>query len=155
MLDPPSLLTMARGLVRNAHLWPELADPPERTWDLMAASEDFEAWIVGWPPGGAIEWHDHGGAGGAVVVASGTLVEHAAEGSPADAARLRTTAIGVGEALLFGPRHVHDVVNAGTVPAVSVHVYAPRLKSMTYFDLDGGRLAPTRTVRYRFGQTLP
>ena len=34
-------------------------------------------------------------------------------------------------------------------PAISVHVYSPRLASMTHFDVVGGRLSPQRTVRYR------
>lgn len=29
---------------------------------------------------------------------------------------------------------MHDVVNLGDEPALSIHVYAPRLVSMTFYD---------------------
>ena len=38
----------------------------------------------------------------------------------------------------FGTRHLHRVTNVGPDPAVSLHVYAPRLTAMTnYHDVEG------------------
>jgi hypothetical protein len=44
---------------------------------------------------------------------------------------------------------VHDVVNVCPQPAVSLHVYGPRLDAMTYYRVDerSGRLVPDRTQR--------
>ena len=53
-----------------------------------------------------------------------------------------------------GP-HVHDLINIGDRPAISVHAYAPRLTAMTDYDVDNGRLVTGRTVRYRFGAAIP
>src|ERR1700722_15710177 len=53
---------------------------------------------------------------------------------------LRTSTIESGGTLRFGGRHVHDIVNAGDTPAISVHVYAPRLTSMTYYRIIEGAL---------------
>ena len=39
-----------------------------------------------------------------------------------------------GEVRSFGPRHVHDVINASVQPAVSVHAYSPPLMSMRRFE---------------------
>src|ERR1700677_3331260 len=69
------LLAMAEGMAVRARHWPGLAASTTRRWELLASSETFEAWVIGWPPGGTIELHDHGDSAGAVVVASGELVE--------------------------------------------------------------------------------
>ena len=44
---------------------------------------------------------------------------------------------------LFGPRHLHRVVNTDAVPAVSVHVYAPSLTEMTEYTRHGSLLHST------------
>lgn len=118
-----------------------------RCWELLCECAEFEAWAIGWPPGGSIELHDHGGALGAVVVASGELIE-----TRVCVRRGRVTsvvsAIGLGESLELGPDCVHDVVNNGASAAVSVHVYSPRLTRMTYYRVRGDGLDPVRTVGY-------
>ena len=80
-LDPSTLLAIARGLADSAQHWPGMGTPSHRVWDLMVASPDFEAWVIGWPPGGAIELHDHGESSGAVVVAQGGLLEVVVRGT--------------------------------------------------------------------------
>ena len=148
---PPDLLAMAEGFARSATGWPGMDDPVERCWRTIAVTDRFEAWVVGWPAGGAIELHDHGESSGAVVVVSGTLVERTvAEGDGSLVATSRPVA--AGGHVVFGPGHVHDLVNPGPGPALSVHVYGPRLRSMTYFASDDGRtLVPVRTEEYREG----
>ena len=73
----------------------------------------------------------------------GSLVE--TSGTPRSR-RLRLRTIHAGESVAFGPDHVHDIVNSGAVPAVSLHVYGPRLEAMTYYRIDeeSGRLLPDR-----------
>ncbi len=121
----------------------------------MAASSTVEAWAIAWPPGGAIELHDHGGSAGAVVVTAGELVETSIVTEPSGELAQRTTTIPAHRSISFAGRHVHDVVNAGAVPAISVHVYAPRLTSMTYYRLVEGALETGSTVRYLFGEAVP
>jgi predicted metal-dependent enzyme (double-stranded beta helix superfamily) len=142
---------MARGFAGSAMSWPGLDDPSERCWRTIAATDRFEAWVVAWPVGGNIELHDHGGSAGAVVIASGTLVETSVrpDGSELDAT---STAIHTGGHVVFGPRHIHDLVNHGPGPAVSVHVYSPALHAMTFFDWsDRHRLVAVNTEEYREG----
>jgi hypothetical protein len=126
-----------------------------RRWELVAASETFEAWIIGWPAGGVIALHDHGNSAGAVVVASGELVEtylaENVDGSFTSQVRRMPT----GSSWSMAGRYVHDVVNDAETPAVSVHVYAPRLTSMTHYRLNAGILSPERTVHYRLGDVVP
>jgi mannose-6-phosphate isomerase-like protein (cupin superfamily) len=151
-LDALGLVSIARGLARNVDLWPEMARPTRRMWDLMVATEDFEAWVIGWPPGGAIELHDHGPAAGALVVARGDLLETAVR-TGEGGLHTDLTVVPSGGSITFGPGHIHDVTNIGTEPAVSVHVYAPRLTAMTTYDIAGGRLEPGRTALYERGRS--
>jgi hypothetical protein len=46
-LDPATLLAIARGLADSALHWPGMGNPSHRVWDLMVASPDFEAWVIG------------------------------------------------------------------------------------------------------------
>jgi len=149
------LLALARGLTRNVGLWPEVFAPAERVWHRMVSSDDFEAWVIGWPPGGAIELHDHGDAAGVVVVASGELVQSAVTTGADGAVGTATTVLATGGSVTFGAGHVHDIVNMGVAPAVSVHVYAPRLTAMTFYRIARGRLVRDRTVRCEQGEATP
>jgi hypothetical protein len=151
---PDELLSIALDLAARAPSWPGMAQPTCRSWELMLASETVEAWVIAWPPGGSVELHDHGGSAGAVVVAQGELVETSVVVQPSGGVALRASTIGVGRSVGFGGHHVHDIVNAGAVPAISVHVYAPRLTSMTYYQLTEDGLEAGSTVRYRFGEAV-
>jgi len=142
-LGAGDLLTIAEGLATIAPRWAGMQRPRRRVWDLMAASESFEAWVIGWPTGARIDLHDHGPSAGAVVVASGELRETTPVEDGTGVGSWLTRVVTAGESVTFGPNYVHGLVNAGASVAVSVHVYSPRLTSMTYFDLVDGRL---RTV---------
>ncbi len=154
-LDRAELLAVAHGLAVSAPWWPGLAHPTRRCWSLLAASEFLEAWVISWPPGGSIELHDHGGSSGAVVVADGQLAETSVVDRRPGRIGTATSLLKVGASTAFGPEHVHDITNPGTRPAVSVHVYSPRLPAMTYYDLVGGRLGPGRSVPSRLGEAVP
>jgi hypothetical protein len=121
----------------------------------MVASDTFEAWVIAWPPGGAIELHDHGGSSGAIVVASGDLTETTVTEHPDRLANTETTVLRAGMSTTFATPYIHDLVNLGTVPAISVHAYSPRLTEMTHYDMADGRLVTGPTVRYRFGAAIP
>ena len=106
----------------------------ERRWLRLDATAHLEIWLLTWPPGSSTGWHDHDGSEGAFLTVRGALTET----SWADeAAHHRELAVGEGRS--FGRRHVHQVGNLGTDPALSVHVYSPALTSMNrYAVVDGG-----------------
>jgi hypothetical protein len=153
--DGDELLAMAQGLTPSARHWRGMVRLTTRRWELLAASATFEAWVIGWPPGGTIALHDHGDSAAAVAVAGGQLVETTVtdDGDGTVSTSARTMTAGAGWSM--ASHHVHDVVNNGSHPAVSVHVYAPRLTSMTHYRLDGGVLRTDRTVHYRLGDIVP
>jgi hypothetical protein len=139
------LVTIARKLAGSGRWDHDLENPTERCWKLLAASDSYEAWVIAWPSGGLIELHDHGDSAGAVVVSSGTLVEHAATMGTQGSVISKSSVLRTGIATTFGAGYVHDIVNLSDSPAISVHVYSPRLTSMTYYSVNGGRLVPGRT----------
>ncbi len=49
--------------------------PTERTYELLLATESYDAWLIHWPVGTGLEAHDHGGSTGAFAVVSGVLDE--------------------------------------------------------------------------------
>ncbi len=114
----------------------ELHGLTERRWVLLAVTDLFEAWAIGWPQEGAIQFHDHGPSSGALVVASGTLTETTVRSSARGATVTGTRTLGPGARRRFAPGYVHDLTNDGEEQAVSVHVYGPRLSTMSYYRLD-------------------
>ena len=58
---------------------------------------------------------------------------------------LETTDLKAGDGADFDARCVHDIVNVKNSLAVSVHVYAPRLRSMTYYAFGDGLLDRLQT----------
>lgn len=116
------------------HLHDPHASVRQRT-ELLATS-DLHAWLITWPPGSRSGWHDHGVAAGAFTTIAGRLTEYSFDGE-------RTVrSVGVHDSWAFNPQHVHDVRNLGPLPATSVHVYSPRLTTMTRYALDRDRLEP-------------
>jgi predicted metal-dependent enzyme (double-stranded beta helix superfamily) len=112
-----------------------------RGYTRLLASEWYEAWLVAWAPSGALDLHDHGGSAGAVHVLRGELSELYTD--LVDRHPLRPRTVGAGHDLLLPPTRVHEVWNAGPAVALSVHVYAPPISTMTFFDRN---LVPTSTV---------
>ena len=154
-MDSSQLLAIARELAHSAQRWPGMREPTRRVWALIAASQAFEAWVIGWPPGGAAELHDHGESSGAVVVALGELVEMSVIGDGNRALAATSTVLPASASVTFDMAHVHEIANMGPGPAVSVHVYAPRLTAMTYYEFSNGILEARTTVHYQLGTAIP
>src|SRR3954453_173774 len=74
-IAPPA--TVAKELARSPELWwPRVRRSEGRRWyEPLLATEDFEAWLLGWPVGGGIELPDHGASCGALIVVEGSLAE--------------------------------------------------------------------------------
>jgi predicted metal-dependent enzyme (double-stranded beta helix superfamily) len=121
----------------------------------MVASQGLEAWVIGWPPGGAIELHDHGESRGAVVVAQGELVEMVVTEDGHGDLAATSTVLPASASVTFDMGHVHEIVNLGPGPAISVHVYAPRLTAMTYYEFSNDILETRASVRYQLGTASP
>jgi predicted metal-dependent enzyme (double-stranded beta helix superfamily) len=112
----------------------------------------YEAWLIRWPPGSVAPLHDHGGAHGVAHVLGGAL--HELRFTPGLAApQHRDWLPGAEIDLALGT--CHEVRNTAQAVAYSVHVYAPRLERMTFYDRGAaGELRPVRQERSREWQSL-
>jgi hypothetical protein len=157
-LTPASVsAALAVRLALRADVWGPLVDyRVETRWtrlltrDEVAAAvdpslhdevDDAEIWLLSWLPGQATALHDHGSSSGAFAVAQGTVFERVVT---ADRRGRRARELGAdlvtGRVRMFGPHYVHQVRNASTEPAVSVHVHAPRLSVMNTYRFEHSRL---------------
>lgn len=140
---PPAVLdSIAAGLAAVAGPDDLLLEPGrDRAYSRLLLTEAYEVWLIAWAPGGALDLHDHGGSSGRLVVLEGELRECFTDRERP--APLRTTRIQAGQSLTVGPDRVHGVWNPGPARALSVHVYAPPLTTMTFYDPE--LLIPLRT----------
>jgi mannose-6-phosphate isomerase-like protein (cupin superfamily) len=137
------LAALARRYAQDPSSWPLAPrfDAASRWYARIGSDPSHEAWLLTWLPGQSTDLHDHGGSAGAFVVVSGVLTEQAVRaGGPGPISSVEVT-LAEGATRSFGSRHVHRIVNAGTVPAVSLHVYAPALREMTRYRIDDGVLS--------------
>lgn len=114
----------------------------DRRYACLADTDLYDAWLIHWAPSARLEFHDHGGSRGVVVVTEGRLVEHYFDGQqPA----LRRRAIDVGDVVTIPLSRIHAVVNPGQKAALSLHLYSPPLRSMTFFDRRAHDRSPSET----------
>lgn len=106
-------------------------DPIRRTGLRLVPTDDYDVWLLRWPPGTRVSPHDHGGSAGAFVVVSGELVELRWNDSIA-ASRI----VGRGDIVTIEDGMVHDVVATNCL-SYSVHVYSPPLAKMSFYDESG------------------
>ena len=142
MVEPDVLSSIASGLgavtvpweLRTGHV------PLERRYERLLITPVYEAWVICWPVGTALDLHDHGGSAGAFTVVAGQLEETTVEHGVVDVRRYQP-----GETATFGPAHVHEMANGGDRLATSVHVYSPPLSVMEYYQRDAqGALVAAR-----------
>jgi predicted metal-dependent enzyme (double-stranded beta helix superfamily) len=128
-----------RGAVERAYL------------RLSASALRCEAWLIRWPPGSVAPLHDHGRAHGVAQVLAGTLHEiRFLAGNPAPQVRDWNPE----QSIELARGICHEVRNLGPHTAYSVHVYAPRLERMTFYDRGArGELRPVRQERSNEWQT--
>lgn len=128
--SPAQLLRTARLFASDPDL-PTLVDPDsgQRQWVELDSSPYLQIWLLSWPAGTHTGWHDHGDSAGAFLSVRGTLLEQTSNGR---SRKDRTLFAGDGRS--FGPNHVHHVANVGLQLAMSIHLYTPRLTTMTQYD---------------------
>jgi len=131
-LSLAQLRAVTVSLVERRELWADLVvyDPDVRWYLPLHRSNACDVWLLAWERGQDTDWHDHGGSSGSFAVAEGSLVEQYRVPS---GRRLGRRSLGTGEAVAFGPGHVHDVAHIGDGSATSIHAYSPPLVAMTYY----------------------
>ena len=115
----------------------------ERWYVPLFSTAEASGWLITWAAGTGLELHDHGDAAGTIAVVAGDLTERhtrraAIEAAYGDAdvaaSALATRRVRAGSVTTFASDHIHEVRNDGRFPAVTIHVYAPRLDDMAFYD---------------------
>src|SRR5580692_6432953 len=111
-LAPAQLRAITSGLAARRSLWADLVvrDPDVRWYLPLHRSNSCDVWLLAWERGQDTDWHDHGGSSGSFAAAEGCLVE---QYRGAGGRRIARRWLLAGEAVAFGPAHVHDVAHGG------------------------------------------
>ena len=141
---PDTLVPYVRSLADDPDLWrPHVRfDAGRRHWSRLPTRLDVDVWLLTWLPDQGTDLHDHGDSAAALTVVQGRLTEVRADRG----GTLSSVQLGVGASHWVAPGVVHDIVNRFSEPAVSIHVYAPRLQRMTFWRPRRGQLVRQRTV---------
>jgi rhodanese-related sulfurtransferase/predicted metal-dependent enzyme (double-stranded beta helix superfamily) len=143
-LSTPQLRSITTELAARRDLWADLVvrDPDVRWYLPLHRSNSCDVWLLAWERGQDTDWHDHGGSSGSFAVAEGELVEQYRVPN----GRLSHRRLLPGQAIAFGPGHVHDVAHGGHGSATSIHAYSPPLVAMTYYTATDYGLIAKQTV---------
>jgi predicted metal-dependent enzyme (double-stranded beta helix superfamily) len=128
-----------RDLAEHPELWIDFVrhDRTQRVYEELFSDDHLTAWLICWMEDHDTGFHDHDVSCGAVAVVSGCVREQrlTLDGPPTD------DLVRAGQSFNFSALDIHRVRHAGTVPAVTLHVYSPPLLSMgAYVVRDDGRL---------------
>ena len=143
-LSPARLGEIVREIVAAEQSWRSIVQfSAERRWyRRLVLADDHEIWLLSWLPGQQTGFHDHGEARGAFAVARGELRETLARPGRN---RVRNRSAPAGSVTTFGGGHLHNVNNAATGPAISVHAYSPPLTAMRRYEMTAAGLTLVRT----------
>ena len=127
-LEPIAAGQLAVDLARDARRWAHLVrhDPAQRIFAPLDAGPDAGAWLICWMPGHDTGFHDHDHSAGAVTVVAGQVRE---ERIGSDW-QVKGTTYEAGDVFTFVSGDIHRMLHVGTEPAVSIHVYSPKLHVM-------------------------
>ncbi len=144
-LSAAQLRAVTMQLAARPELWADLVvhDPDVRWYLPLHRSNACDVWLLAWERGQDTDWHDHGGSSGSFAVAEGSLVEQYRVPS---GRRLGHRRLSAGQAVAFGPGHVHDVAHGGEGSSTSIHAYSPPLVAMTYYTAADYGLVARETV---------
>ena len=125
LLAPDELEDLAGTIAARTDIWQPLthADPERRRYELVYEDEWVDAWVLSWMPGQGTGFHDHYVSGVGVAVAAGTVREDLMVYG-GDHLPLHLKA---GDTRQGGPGYIHRVTHESGEPAVTIHIYSPRL----------------------------
>ncbi len=134
LLSPAELEDIARRIGERVELWGPLVrvDSERRRFELVYEDDRMDAWVLSWMPGQGTGFHDHYASSVGLACVRGTVKEdRLCPGQPELEFHLRP-----GDTRQGGPGYIHRVQHAMGEPAVTIHVYSPRLDEVGQYRLD-------------------
>lgn len=134
ILSAPELEQIAVRIADAPELWEPLVhvDPVQRRFELIYEDERMDAWVLSWMPGQGTGFHDHYVSSVGICVAEGVVQEDRMR-LGAEPLEFRLTP---GVSRNGGPGYIHRVRHADGEPAVTIHVYSPRLDWVGQYRAD-------------------
>ena len=145
VLTPDELERVAADIAARDDVWtPHVhVDSDHRRYELLYEDERMDAWVLSWMPGQGTGFHDHYISGVGVAVAAGGVREDLmVYGSDDVELHLRS-----GDTRQGGPGYIHRIRHQLGDPAVTIHVYSPRLDWVGQYRLDEATGVVRREVR--------
>lgn len=143
-LSTAELRDLVESIAARPEDWRHLVqfNENERWWARLPGPDGADVWILSWLDSQGTEPHDHGDSRAAFTVVQGALTEF----RPSARGELVPHELAAGRTQTVAPGQIHDVLNRGASPAVSIHAYSPPLVRMTYYRETPDGLLATRTV---------
>jgi hypothetical protein len=125
ILSTAELERLALEVVARPDLWEPLThtDTARRRYELVYEDDRMDAWVLSWMPGPGTGFHDHYISGVGIAVAAGVVREDLMVYGGED----RPLHLRAGDSRQGGPGYIHRVTHEEGEPAVTIHVYSPRL----------------------------
>src|SRR4051812_37792656 len=141
----PALRQLVAGLAADPAAWAQLVrhDPARRVFEQVLDEPEVEAWLICWMPGHDTGFHDHDLSSGAVTVTRGSVHEERL-GIGATTSNVYVP----GDTFDFTASEIHRVVHTGTLPAVTLHAYSPRLRRLGAYAVTPGGTLQRHPVGY-------
>jgi hypothetical protein len=134
ILDPEELEQVARSIAARPVIWEPLVrlDPERRRYELVYEDDRMDAWVLSWMPGQATGFHDHYISSVGLCVAQGAVREDQMRYGMGHVERHLTA----GVSRRGDPSYIHRVQYEDGEPAVTIHVYSPRLEWVGQYRID-------------------
>ena len=125
ILISEELEEVASRIAETPDIWEPLVrvDGTRRRFELVYEDERMDAWVLSWMPGQGTGFHDHYVSSvGLACVRGGVREDWLRFGAPEVEFQLRP-----GDTRRGDPGYIHRVQHTRGEPAVTIHVYSPRL----------------------------
>ncbi|WP_214409663.1 cysteine dioxygenase [Sphaerisporangium fuscum] len=146
-LDKRELRQLVEDLAGRPDLWSHhvtFGDSGEaRHYASLYRDSFVDIWVICWRPEDDTGFHDHDVSSGAVRVVAGTLKES----NPRIGGAHLETLVSEGEALSFGPEHIHRI-NGYSEQSVSIHAYSPPLWRLGQYTISDDGVMRRTSVSY-------
>jgi predicted metal-dependent enzyme (double-stranded beta helix superfamily) len=134
ILTPGELEVVAGLIAERREIWEPLVrtDSVQRRFELVYEDDRMDAWVLSWMPGQGTGFHDHDlSSVGIACVQGGVREDWLRFAQPELEFQLRP-----GDLRRGGPGYIHRVRHALGEPAVTIHVYSPRLDHVGQYRVD-------------------
>lgn len=134
VLTPAELEDVAAGIGTTSEIWEPLVriDREQRRYELVYEDDRMDAWVLTWMPGQATGFHDHYISSVGIYAVQGVVREDQMRfGMPPLELELSP-----GTRRRGNPSYIHRVQHLSGEPAVTVHVYSPRLDWVGQYRID-------------------